>query len=55
MVERQTVVREVEGSDQAPSGPTLRVLKCVTEENVLPFHIKIKKLIDIVVFSDKDE
>ena len=49
--ERRTAVREVESS--IPAGPTLRVLK-LTEKNMLPFF-NIKKWLDILVFSDRDE
>ena len=48
---RWTVVREVEGS--SPSWTKTQGLK-ITEENVLHFY-NVKKWIDILVFSDKDE
>ena len=44
-------MRQVEGS--SPGWINTQGLK-ITEENVLPFY-NIKKWIDILVFSDKDE
>ncbi|PFX31560.1 Heat shock 70 kDa protein 14-B [Stylophora pistillata] len=51
LVERWTVVREVE--DSSPGWTNTQGLK-ITEENVLPFY-NIKKWIEILVFSNKDE
>ena len=51
LVERRAVGREVEGS--SPGRTNTKGLE-ITEEKVLPFY-DIKKWIDILVFSDKDE
>ena len=51
MVERRTVVRKVE--DLSPDRTNTQGLE-ITEENVLPFY-DIKKWIDILAFSDRDE
>ena len=50
-IERCTVVREVEGS--SPGRTNTQGLKII-EKNPLPFY-NIKKLLDILVFSDRDE